>query len=105
MLNAHLTFAEIVPLDICGEKRVSRITSWAASPRENKMAKVKRCKHGVVVTSCWVCHPELLKCAAWLFSPEMDAAYAAEKAAQHRLQSDSAAASHNQEPGNNPLNA
>ncbi len=81
MLNAHLTFAEIVPLDICGEKRVSRITSWAASPRENKMAKVKRCKHGLVVTSCWVCHPELLKCAAWLFSPEMDAAYAAEKAA------------------------
>ena len=43
------------------------------------MSVTKKCEHGVVASSCWVCHPELLKCSNFLFSPEMDAAYAAYK--------------------------
>ena len=49
------------------------------------MAKYKdKCIHRVGWNgkTCWVCHPELLKCADWLLSPQMDAAYIAEKSVQ-----------------------
>lgn len=47
--------------------------------QENKMSETKKCKHGVIATSCFVCHPELSKAADCIFSPETDAAYAAYK--------------------------
>ena len=36
------------------------------------------CEHGVHFGGyrCWVCHPELLPSSHWLFTPEMDEAYA-----------------------------
>lgn len=50
------------------------------------------CEHGVHFGgyNCVVCHPEKLSSIAWLFSPEMDAAYAAEKAAQQAAKADRA---------------
>jgi len=48
------------------------------------------CEHGVHWSgeNCWVCHPEKLVSSLWLFSPEMDAAFAAEKAAQQAVAGD-----------------
>ncbi len=46
---------------------------------ENGEPYEKVCIHGVHFAGCdcIVCHPEKMASVAWLFSPEMDAAYAA----------------------------
>lgn len=47
----------------------------------NGMTYEPTCEHGVHFggCNCVVCHPEKLASMAWLFSPEMDTAYAAAK--------------------------
>lgn len=64
------------------KKRVEEIEKKYEGDEEEseKVMSEKRCEHGVVTSSCCVCHPEIAEHVQRTFqylvtSPEMDAAY------------------------------